>query len=248
MPKKELKSNLTISMVRDPIKPENVFLETNSYFQCLHGTWQCGLGNQFLFSVPAWNLTMWSWKPIPIYRASMEPDNVVLETYSCLLGQHRTWQPGNQFIFSGPAWNLTMWFLKYTHICKARMEPDNVFPKAYSYFQGQHGTWGCGPRNLFLERNTKYTIPRYPTYTGNMWMEGIVNLHKKFKWLYGWGNYMDYTMWFSKATTSTYMQIFSLWNCSNTMSSKTLTFKKGFLSFKQLTHIVPLLHLVYSKK
>ena len=134
------------------MEPDNVVLKTNSYFQGQHGTWQCFPGNLFIFPGPEWNLTMWSWKHISIFRACLEPDNMVLITYLYFQGLHGTWQCGNGniFLFSGPAWNLRMWSWKPIHICRAIMEPDNVVLETNSYFQGHLGTWQCGPKSLFL--------------------------------------------------------------------------------------------------
>ena len=123
-----------IHIFRASMEPDNVVLKTNSYFQGQHRTWQCGPGNQFLFSGPSWNLTMWSQKPIPIFRASMEPENVVPETYSYFQGNHWIWQydPRNLLIFAGLEWKLTMWSQKPIPIFRSSMEPEDVVPETYS--------------------------------------------------------------------------------------------------------------------
>ena len=98
-------------------------------------TWKYRPEHLFLFPGPAWNLTMFSWKPIHISRARIEPDNVVLETYFYFQGLLGTWKyrPDNLFNIFG-----------------AGMEPDNMVLITYLYFQGLHGTWQCGLGNIFL--------------------------------------------------------------------------------------------------
>ena len=108
---KRIEKQYFISMFRDTVKPDSVVPETYTYFQGQHTTWQCGPWNLILFSGPAWNLAMWSLKPNPIFRASMEPDNVVPETYS-LKGIRSILSPDILHALATCGWKVLLIFIK----------------------------------------------------------------------------------------------------------------------------------------